>query len=103
MSQTKNTVINILSQLESQDDNDPRISEQLDDIVHLLTEDENETIQIIESLDENQLAWIAPTFEELSFTFQSSLFIKCIENLAKKFPDIPEIEEEVRVAKEVLE
>lgn len=103
MSSTQKTILNILAQLETQDPNDPRVSDQIDDIVDLLTEDEEEAIRIIKELDENQLAWITPVFEELSFTFQSQKFITCISELGRKHPNIEGIEEDIDFAKTVLE
>lgn len=103
MSEIKQQLIEIVDHLESKDLKESQISEYLDDLVDLLAEDEDETISVLSQLNENQVTWLLPTFEELAFTFQSRQFIEAIERYTEAYPDIPNIEEYIANAKEAID
>lgn len=103
MSKTKTEFLKIIDLLESKELKESQISEHLDQIVDLLSENEDETLSLLEEVNENQAYWLVTTFEELAFTFQSEEFIAAIENLAKKYPDIQDIDEYISYAKEAID
>lgn len=103
MKEKLDSILEIIGELEQQHVNDPRFSDQLDELVDILSEEEKEASQILEGLTEEQLMWLTPIFEELSFAFQSQNFISLIEKLAEKYPDITGIDDDVIAAKEALD
>ncbi len=103
MSKTKDEFLKRVDLLESKNLKESQISSYLDQIVDHLSENENETIELIEDINENQAYWLVTTFEELAFTFQSEEFIDAIETLGKKYPEIEAIDQYIMQAKSVMD
>lgn len=103
MSKTRDEFLKIVDLLESNNLKESQISNYLDQIVDYLSEDENQTIELLETVNENQAYWLVTTFEELAFTFQSEEFINAIEALGQKFPNIEDIDQYISQAKSVMD
>lgn len=58
------------------------------DIVRILSENENNTIEYIETCKKDELYWISEVFEDVSENLQSQKFIKCLRILDAKFPEL---------------
>lgn len=103
MSKTKTEFIKMINLLESKDLEESQISDYLDQIVDLLSEDEDATLALLDEVNENQAYWLVTTFEELAFTFQSKEFISAIEALGTKYPDIQDISQYIENAKSAID
>ena len=69
--------------------NDPKIMDYWDEMASLLITSEAETIKLIDNLDDQRkVDDISSVFEEISSGLQSKEFIKCIERLERRFPDL---------------
>ncbi|HLP14077.1 MAG TPA: hypothetical protein VK177_19250 [Flavobacteriales bacterium] len=67
--------------------NDPNIPQCWDAITQLLIRDESETIDFLNSCDdEYTLGVVSASFADASFHLQSNHFIRCLEKLEQKFP-----------------
>lgn len=104
MMTNKQNVLDILAKMASLDINDGGMfSICFDELVELLSIEEEHTILILNSLSSEQISWISPTFGAVSGKLQSKKFIHCIETLAKKYPDIVGIEGDVQDAIDAMD
>lgn len=72
-----------------------------DEIIHLLSNKELETIEFLESCSEEQLFWISEVFEDVAYELQSKEYIKCLRKLDKKYPKL-KLKEDIDVAESYL-
>ena len=86
---------NILAKIKSKHVDDPTISLDSDEITNLLLQDVDNTIKILNELDEESLEWISSDFEELSFKFQNIKFVECVKKILTKFPNNKYFKEDV--------
>lgn len=69
--------------------NDPRICEYWDELAEILVRDEAATISLLNGLADTELIKdISSVFEEISWGLQSQDFIRCIEALDEKHPEL---------------
>lgn len=93
-------VLEVLDKIKNKHLNDPTISDDKDIIVELFLKDLNETINVINNLDEDSLEWLSSRFEELSYKFQSKKFVECLNKLLIKFPESNILKQDVQEAVE---
>lgn len=72
-----------------------------DEITHLLSNNESETIEFLESCSEEQLFWISEVFEDVAHELQSKEYIKCLRKLDKKYPEL-KLKEDIDIAESYL-
>lgn len=100
----KTQIENIINKMESLHVNDDyAFNKYFDQIFELLKNNESETIDILMTLSEKNIDWLTPMFEYLSAKFQSSKFILSLEEIQKKYPNIPHIEEDIQDAKDAMD
>jgi 23S rRNA U2552 (ribose-2'-O)-methylase RlmE/FtsJ len=80
---------------------DPRIVDKWNDLINIFTEDESETIEYLSNCSEYIVEWASEVFEDVSKSFQSEKFIKCIEALKSKFENL-DLEQDIFYAKETI-
>ena len=54
-------------------------------LIAILSIDECITIEILKQLNENEILYVSEVFEEIAFNLKSSLYIKCLEKIQKKY------------------
>lgn len=72
-----------------------------DEITHLLSNNELETIEFLESCSKEQLFWISEVFEDVAHELQSKEYIKCLRKLDKKYPEL-KLKEDIDVVESYL-
>ncbi|MDI9309516.1 MAG: hypothetical protein QM535_04825 [Limnohabitans sp.] len=82
----KDKILEIIKIAESKHRNDPSITQEMDQLTILMLQNVNETIELLESLEMEELGWLCSDFEELSYKFQSKAFVECLKRLDQKFP-----------------
>lgn len=83
----KNKILEIIKIAEAKHLNDPTISNEMDLLTQLMLIDVNNTIEVLEKLDIENILWLSSDFEELSYKFQSKEFIECLKKLKDKYPN----------------
>ncbi len=72
-----------------------------DEIVDILSENEEDSIQYLDNCEKDELYWISEVFEDISENLQSQLFIKCLRRLDEKFPEL-EMTKDIDLAEEYI-
>lgn len=98
----KEQIEEIIKKIENKHLNDPTKSDDMDEIINVLSQNVSETVKTINELSENAIDWISVFFEDISWKFKSPQFIEAIEKLIIKFPDLKQLAAEVERAKEAL-
>ncbi|HLP55217.1 MAG TPA: hypothetical protein VK151_09315 [Fluviicola sp.] len=99
----KHSVEKIIAQINAKHPNDPTISDDYLEIITLLSASDDQTINVLNELDIDQIDCISSIFEEVSANLQSARFIDCIKEIAKKYPSILNIKEHVNWAIEAMD
>lgn len=94
----KAKIVEIINRIKNKHLNDPSKMLDFEEIIKLLLTDINETIKIINDLDEDSVEWISSNFEELSYKFQNKEFVDCVKNLLIKFPNSSILKQDVQEA-----
>ena len=94
----KAKILEIIDRIKNKHLNNPTVSVDLDEITTLLLSDVNQTIKVINELDEESIKWISFNFEELSYKFQSKEFVECVKNVAIKYPNRSALKQDVQEA-----
>ena len=81
---------------------DPRVLEKWNELTQIFIQNEESTIAYLNSCCKENIDWISEIFEDISEQLQSPRFIKCIEEIAIKYPDL-NLEQDILYAKEALE
>ena len=81
---------------------DPKVYEYWDKLAELLSKDESSTISLLNDLDDGSIVEdLSSVFDDISRNLQSKDFIKCIDSLEKRYPDLM-LEHMVQAAKDAL-
>ncbi|WPC43876.1 hypothetical protein [Clostridium sp. JS66] len=92
----------IIKERVSMHPDDPRIMNKWRELTDIFTENQEDTIEFLNTCSEENVEWISEVFEDISEILQSSQFISCIEKLNDKFKDL-NLDQDIRYAKEVIE
>ena len=68
--------------------NDPAVETYWEKLADILGQNEDDTIDFLDSCDEETVGWISEVFEDVSERLNSSRYIKCLERLDVKFPNL---------------
>lgn len=98
----KTLIENTIRNIENKHPEDPTITSDLDYIAELLSKNVDDSILIINELNEESIRWISSRFEGLSYKFQNKKFVECLKNLLSKFPNISYLKEDVQEAVEAF-
>ncbi|KKI85234.1 hypothetical protein CAY60_021310 [Shouchella clausii] len=64
------------------------IQKSWNEIIEVLTENEENTIRYLENCSKEDLYWISEVFEDIAEIIQSKELINCLRRLDKKFPEL---------------
>ncbi|WP_348620304.1 MULTISPECIES: hypothetical protein [Paenibacillus] len=70
------------------DDNDPRIEQKWDELINLLSEDENSTLNFLQICNKTEISYLSEVFEEVAYNLQSKKYIDVLYSLDKRYPDL---------------
>lgn len=68
--------------------NDPSVQKYWDSLTDELSKDEQFTISFLNVCRESDIFWISEVFEDISARLNSAEYIKCLQGLDDKFPDL---------------
>ncbi|SFC84271.1 hypothetical protein SAMN04488168_110106 [Bacillus sp. 491mf] len=77
------------------------IQKSWDEIVEVLSENEENTIRYLENCSKENLYWISEVFEDITEVIQSKEFIKCLRKLDAKFPEL-EMTKDIDIAESYI-
>ncbi|WP_311079302.1 hypothetical protein [Paenibacillus polymyxa] len=63
------------------DDNDPRIEQKWDELINLLSEDENTTLNFLQICNKTEISYLSEVFEEVAYNLQSKKYIDVLYSL----------------------
>lgn len=85
----KTEVYSIIDKIKALHPEDPKINDYWDELTEVLSADEQATINFLYSLEDKEAVnHISSVFHDVAYRLQSPAFIKCIESLIPKFPDL---------------
>ncbi|HLP55216.1 MAG TPA: hypothetical protein VK151_09310 [Fluviicola sp.] len=84
----KTQIEEIIKRINSLHHEDPEIPTELDKITHLLSQNLDNTIEVLNTLDEHSINWVCSSFPEISAALESKRFIASIKQLQDKFPNL---------------
>lgn len=70
-------------------------------LIEILSLDECITIEIIKTLNENEILYLSEVFEEIAYNLKSSEYIKCLEEIQRKYFCI-DIADAIETAKDYI-
>ena len=75
----KTQIEEIIKRINSLHHEDPEIPTELDKITHLLSQNLDNTIEVLNTLDEHSINWVCSSFPEISAALESKRFIASIK------------------------
>ncbi|PFM65223.1 hypothetical protein COJ48_08340 [Bacillus cereus] len=78
------------------------IQKSWNEIIEVLSENEDNTIRYLENCSKEDLYWISEVFEDIAESVQSKEFINCLRRLDKKFPEL-EMTKDIDIAESYIE
>ncbi|MEO2256105.1 hypothetical protein ABGV43_04155 [Paenibacillus amylolyticus] len=68
--------------------NDPVIEQYRDELINILSQNEDETIQFLKNCSKDELIWVSEVFEEIAYNLQSAEYINTLKECDKKYPEL---------------
>ncbi|MGE7949916.1 hypothetical protein [Lysinibacillus sp. NPDC093688] len=84
------------------DDNDPRIEQKWEELIVLLSEDENLTLNFLQVCTKTELSFLSEVFEEVAYTLQSKKYIELLYYLDQRYPDL-NLKRSIQIAEEYMD
>jgi len=84
------------------DDNDPRIEQKWEELIVLLSEDENLTLNFLQVCTKTELSFLSEIFEEVAYNLQSKKYIELLYCLDQRYPDL-NLNRSIQIAKEYMD
>ncbi|PVC66647.1 hypothetical protein C2I27_16870 [Priestia megaterium] len=84
------------------DDNDPRIEQKWEELIVLLSEDENLTLSFLKVCTKTELSFLSEIFEEVAYNLQSKKYIELLYCLDQRYPDL-NLKRSMQIAEEYLD
>lgn len=72
-----------------------------EDLVSILGENEDETIECLNLCTEEEFEWISEVFEDVAYKLQSHDYIKCLRQLNAKYPNL-NLDREIDIAESYI-
>jgi hypothetical protein len=72
------------------------------EIIEVLSEDEENTIRYLETCSKEELYWISEVFEDIAEIIQSKDLIDCLRTLDEKYPEL-EMTNDIDIAESYIE
>ncbi|MFE4201760.1 hypothetical protein [Aneurinibacillus aneurinilyticus] len=83
------------------DDNDPRIEQKWEELIELLSENENLTLDFLQVCTKTELIFLSEVFEEVAYNLQSKKYIELLYSLDKRYPDL-DLKRHIQVAESYM-
>jgi len=83
-------------------DNDPRIEQKWEELIALLSEDENLTLNFLQVCTKMELLFVSEVFEEVAYNLQSKKYIELLYSLDQRFPDL-NLKTHIQIAEEYMD
>ena len=84
------------------DDSDPRIEQKWEELIVLLSEDGNLTLNFLQVCTKTELSFLSEIFEEVAYNLQSKKYIELLYCLDQRYPDL-NIKRSIQIAEEYLD
>ncbi|WP_223556323.1 hypothetical protein [Lysinibacillus sphaericus] len=84
------------------DDNDPRIEQKWEELIVLLSEDENLTLNFLQVCTKTELSFLSEVFEEVAYNLQSKKYIELLYCLDQRYPDL-NLKRSIQIAEEYMD
>ncbi|MGE7753389.1 hypothetical protein [Lysinibacillus fusiformis] len=84
------------------DDNDPRIEQKWEELIVLLSEDENLTLNFLKVCTKTELSFLSEIFEEVAYNLQSKKYIELLYCLDQRYPDL-NLKRSIQIAEEYMD
>lgn len=84
----QNRVYEIIEERKKLHPDDPHILEIWEELTSIFSKNEESTIKFLNNCKKEYIVWISEVFEDISEHLQSRLFLQCLENLNKKYPEL---------------
>lgn len=84
------------------DDNDPRIEQKWEELIVLLSEDENLTLNFLQVCTKTDLSFLSEIFEEVAYNLQSKKYIELLYCLDQRYPDL-NLKRSIQIAEEYMD
>lgn len=84
------------------DDNDPRIEQKWEELIVLLSEDENLTLNFLQVCTKTELSFLSEIFEEVAYNLQSKKYIELLYFLDQRYPDL-NLKRSIQIAEEYMD
>ncbi|MDQ0815834.1 hypothetical protein QF033_000412 [Bacillus pumilus] len=78
------------------------IQKSWDEIIEILGENEERTLEYLDRCSKEDLYWISEVFEDISEILQSKELIKCLRKLDEKYPEL-EMTQDIDLAESYIE
>ncbi|MBU8639510.1 hypothetical protein [Bacillus pumilus] len=78
------------------------IQKSWDEIIEILGENEERTLEYLDCCSKEDLYWISEVFEDISEVLQSKELIKCLRKLDEKYPEL-EMTQDIDLAESYIE
>lgn len=83
------------------DDNDPRIEQKWEELIALLSEDEDLTLNFLQVCTKTELLFLSEIFEEVAYNLQSEKYIDLLYGLDQRYPDL-DLKRSIQIAEEYM-
>ncbi|MDD1505709.1 hypothetical protein PVA17_23600 [Lysinibacillus sp. CNPSo 3705] len=83
------------------DDNDPRIEQKWQELIALLSENENLTLNFLQVCTKTELSFLSEVFEEVAYNLQSKKYIELLYRLNLRYPDL-NLKRSIEIAEEYM-
>ncbi|MDQ0231487.1 hypothetical protein [Metabacillus malikii] len=83
------------------DDNDPRVEQKWKELIVLLSEDENLTLNFLQVCTKTELSFLSEIFEEVAYNLQSKKYIELLYLLDQRYPDL-NLKRSIQIAEEYM-
>ncbi|UPW81847.1 hypothetical protein [Lysinibacillus sp. Ag94] len=83
------------------DDNDPRIEQKWQELIALLSENENLTLHFLQVCTKTELSFLSEVFEEVAYNLQSKKYIELLYRLNLRYPDL-NLKRSIEIAEEYM-
>ena len=84
------------------DDNDPRIEQKWEELIVLLSEDGNLTLNFLQVCTKTELSFLSEIFEEVAYNLQSKKYIELLYCLDQRYPDL-NLKRSIQIAEEYMD
>ncbi|MDG5471433.1 hypothetical protein P6709_06715 [Jeotgalibacillus sp. ET6] len=83
------------------DENDPRVEQKWKELIALLSEDENSTLNFLQVCTKTELSFLSEIFEEVAYNLQSEKYIELLYLLGQRYPDL-NLKRSIQIAEEYM-